>query len=193
MRISLDSSIRFIRGIQVVIIVILLFVAYSFILPEEARVEREIDIAAGPSLVFDQYNNLYNFSQWSPWFNSQSGTAYTIDATGHGIGAGMQWDNSDSVIGSGSLEIVTSVPYKIVSSRILIDDNESALSSVTIYNNSDNSLSRVVWTIDARLDGVLQKYIGLFLNRSLGADLEQGLISLKYLAETGNLYPGDPQ
>ena len=53
MQIDLKSSIKFIRGIQVVLIIGLIFIAYSMILPEDAWIEREIEINTGPELIFN--------------------------------------------------------------------------------------------------------------------------------------------
>lgn len=183
MQIDLKSSIKFIRGIQVVLIIGLIFIAYSMILPEDAWIEREIEINTGPELIFNHFNDLKLFNRWSPWYEHDSGVEYKFAGPNRGVGATMQWQSKD---GSGFLEIMTSVPYNIVSSTLKMDDNRNGTSSVTIFNNRDNTLCRVVWSYEVRLDGVVQRYMGRFIDRLLGPGLERGLADLKSLAETGS-------
>ncbi len=184
MRINLESSIKFIRGIQVILILGLIFVAYSMILPEEARIERGIEINASPDIVFNYYNDLALFNRWSPWFDSDPQATYTFSSPSYGVGASMRWNNANRSGSSGSQQIITSVPYKIVSSDLDLGKNGKGISSVTIYNNRDNTRCHVVWSFEARLDGVLQRYRGRFIDRLLGSDFEKGLLELKRIAET---------
>jgi hypothetical protein len=189
MRISLKSFVKFVRSVQVLIIIGLLFVAYSLILPEDARIEREIEIQTGPELIFSHFDNLELFNRWSPWYQQDTQAKYTFSGPTHGVGATVQWRSENGSDGNGSQEIITSVPYKIVSSILNIDDHGSGVSSVTIYNNRENTRCRVLWSYDVTLDGVVQRYMGQFLDRFLGPDFEKGLINLKALAETGTTDP----
>ena len=187
MHTKIQSTIKFIRWIQVILIVVLIFVAYSMILPEEARLERSIEINTGPEVIFNHFNDLELFSYWSPWYDTSDGASYTLSNPAYGVGATMQWGDIDK--SGGRVEIITSVPYKIVSSQLDITTIHSGISTITIYNNRENTRCFIVWSFDAKLEGVIQRYAGRFLDRLLGPDFERGLAKLKGIAESGAPQP----
>lgn len=168
----------------VIAVLVALFVAVGFLLPGEVHVERETTIEAPPATVFTIVNGFRQFNRWSPWADiDPENTEYHYSGPDHGVGARMEWRSDNPNVGSGSQEIVASEPYSRVVTRL--DFGEMGTASATfLIEETETGGSHVTWQFDTRLEGLVERWMGLLMDGWVGGDYEKGLAGLKALAES---------
>lgn len=167
----------------------LLLVAYlaGFFLPDQAHVERSIDISQPPEKVFAVLNNPRQFNRWSPWYlsNKKFGTTYSYHGPDTGVGASIQWHSPKDISGSGSgeMKISRSQPNEAVIYSLLFENREPTSTAFRIQP-LPGGRSRVTWAFDADFGrSIIGRYFGLVLDKAVGPDYEKGLKNLKNLLE----------
>lgn len=155
----------------------------GFFLPDTARVERSILIQAPPPAVFRLLNGFDHFNQWSPWAKLDPKTQYTRQGPAEGVGAKLAWFSENPNVGSGSQEIVESLPQERIRVKIEFTGFDSDNHATYTLRPEDGG-TRMTWGYETRFKGnLMSRYFGLMLDRMLGKDYEAGLLNLKLLAE----------
>lgn len=177
------KAFKFILAI-VVGLPILFFVVGEF-LPKSTHIERRIDIAASQGAVFYLVSQHQQFQRWSPWFKLDPNMTLEYSGPAVGVGAKMSWLGDESVGRGTSLYSEYQTNKRAVT---LLDFGDMGGGSATYDIEAlEGGGSRVVWGFDSENRNVMEKYFGLFLDSILGPIYEDGLLSLKDLAE--NLEP----
>lgn len=155
----------------------------GLVLPAHARVERSVRIGAPPAAVFDLVNGFKRFNEWSPWHKYDPAAIYTYSGPEQGVGARFEWNSRKPEVGSGSQEIIASVPGQRVRMRLQFSGQGAAESELRI--DPAEGGSRVTWSLDSDAGyNLFGRYAGLLLDRFVGPDYEAGLANLKALAES---------
>ena len=162
---------------------VVVVVAIAYILPGKVRVERATVIEAAPGEVFQLVNSFEYFNQWSPWYEKDPDGDYQIEGPGQGVGARMTWASEKPDVGSGSQEIIESVPDKLVRTKLDFGDMGDANAFFQIEPRGEDR-THLVWGFDTDLGlNPVSRYFGLMFERWIGPDYEHGLAKLKSLAE----------
>ncbi|HZF25251.1 MAG TPA: SRPBCC family protein [Steroidobacteraceae bacterium] len=162
---------------------ILLLALIGLFLPSAAHVERSVRIAAPPGEVYAIVNDLHRFNDWSPWFEKDPKAKYSYTGPQSGVGARVEWQSKVSSVGSGSQEIVESVPEQRV--RTKLDFGSSGTATAQFLLAPEGTGTGVTWALDTTFGGnLLARYFGLAMDSMVGTDYEQGLGNLKALAES---------
>lgn len=171
------------------LIVTLLFAAavltaVSFLLPREITVTRETRIDAAPAAIFPLVNSLQRTAEWSPWADLDPEMTVTYSGPDAGVGNRMTWSSENERVGSGSQEIMISEPDERVETAVDFGGMGSATSWIVLAPDGD--ATKVTWGLltDAGHSPVA-RWMGLMMDRWVGADYEKGLERLKTLAEAG--------
>lgn len=176
------SLIEFLLAVVIVVVVVLLI---GLFLPGggHGRVERSIIIERPASHVFDVLNSYKRFNEWSPWAKKDLGASYSFSGPVDGQGAMMTWSGSPDV-GSGRWEIVESTPTSTVK---MIHNVSGGRTGTVRYDIASSDLGvKVTWTYDVELgNNPIERIKGLYLDSSMGADYQYGLMRLKALLESG--------
>lgn len=164
------------------VLIIALFTG-GFFLPDTARVERQALVQASPQQIFPLINGFARFNEWQPWARMDPGMKIERSGPAEGVGARQAWFSESKGVGSGSLEIIESVPDKTVSMQVAYTgfdgDNQSIFTLVP-----EGEGTRVTWTYQTRVGtNIIGRYFGLMLDGMVGKDYETGLLNLKLLAE----------
>lgn len=166
---------------------LLLLVLVSFFLPGTVHIERSKVIKAPPATVFSLVNNLRTYDDWMPWNRKDPNMRQTFGDKDAGMGASYSWTSQDKQVGNGTLTITESVPDQKVTTALDFGDMGTSLGGWLL--TPVDSGTRVVWYMDSKMTGknpfysVVGKYMGLFMDKMVGPDFEQGLDSLKSLSE----------
>lgn len=154
----------------------------SYLLPSQAKVARSIEIAAPPAKVFDLLNGYKRYNEWSPWYERDPQAKYTLAGPETGKGARMSWSSTKDDVGSGSQEIVESVPGKLVRTKLDFGDMGTAIAGFQLEPAGTGT--RVTWDFTSELgNNPMMRWMGLMFDRWIGADYEKGLANLKKVAE----------
>jgi effector-binding domain-containing protein len=168
----------------VMLVLIGAFVAGGFVLPDTTHVERSTVIDAKPATVFTVLNGYRQFNRWSPWADLDPKTQYTWSGPLTGVGAKESWVSQDPNVGTGSQEILESVPYSHLRVRLVFGDFTSD-NFATYTLTPEGAGTRVVWGYDAEFHGnIVYRYFGAIMDKMLGGDYEKGLARLKAFVET---------
>ena len=169
---------------------LIVLVAVGFLLPSTAHVERHILIQAEPAQIFPFLNAPRAFNLWSPWARRDPQTRYDFSGPERGEGAHMRWHSEHPQVGSGSQEIIASVPDQRVAVAL---DFGSQGTAVAYYDlQRIEGATEVTWGFDTDFGyDLIGRYFGLLFERWIGPDYEQGLLNLKQLVESPPATPID--
>ena len=162
---------------------VLVLVAIAYILPGSVQVERATVIDARPGDVFALVNSFEKFNAWSPWYEKDPEGDYRIEGPNEGVGARMTWASDKPGVGSGSQEIIESVPDKLVRTKLDFGEMGDANAFFKIEPRGEDR-THLVWGFDTDLGlNPISRYFGLMFEKWIGPDYENGLAKLKNLAE----------
>lgn len=156
----------------------------GLLLPDQAHVERSVFVASKPATAYTVLNGFRQFNRWSPWAELDPEARYTFEGPLMGVGARFSWASDDPNVGSGSQEIVESVPYERIRMRLVFSGFDSE-NHATFMLAPESEGTRIIWSYDSVFHGNLMgRYFGLMLDQFVGADYEKGLAKLKALVES---------
>lgn len=173
--------------LRVILVVVLLLVAVLLIVvamrPASFRVQRSLRIGVPREALFALVSDFHQFDAWSPWAALDPGMQKRFSGAERGQGAVYEW-LGNSKVGQGRMEIIDAVePARVV---IKLD----FLKPFVAHNTAEYVLAEAAdgteftWLMHGP-NSFMSKLMGLFfsMDRMVGAQFEQGLASLKVLAE----------
>ena len=173
----------------IVIIAVIFAVAVALVLilaaskPDTFRVTRAAAIKAVPETIFPLIADFHAWGKWSPWEGRDPAMKRTFNGAERGTGAIYAWEGNKNV-GAGRMEIIrTAAPSDIVIKLDFIKPFEG-------HNVAEFTLSPQGGGTDVTLAmhgpaPFMSKIMQVFMNmdRMIGRDFEDGLASLKKVAE----------
>lgn len=173
-------------GITLLIVIVLL-VGIAFLLPKTITVERSIVIKADASKVFEQINNLPEWKNWSPWYKLDTAVKMTYSDPSSGTGSWYTWNSEVKNVGNGKLTITKSIPNDSILTELVFMEQGAAQGGFA-FSKSDSG-TQVKWFLSSNLgNNPIARYFGLFMDKMLGPDFEQGLQDLKTYVESQPAY-----
>lgn len=168
-------------AVVVLIAAVLLFAATR---PDSFRVQRSLSIAAPPAKIFPLINDLHAFQTWSPYEKKDPAMKRTHSGPASGPGASYAWDGNKE-IGVGSMQITEAVaPDRVTMKLDFLQPFEAHnIVDFTLVPNGYGS-TEVTWALHGPSPFV-SKLMGLVfdMDKMVGRDFDEGLASLKALAE----------
>jgi hypothetical protein len=180
----------FTRLVGLLLVLVLLLAGIAFVLPDRVHVERSITIARPKSQIHLLLTNMRRFNEWSPWFARDPVATYTFSGPESGVGAKLTWVSQQSDVGSGTQTIVAVVPDESVT--LDLDFGVRGTSVARFDLRTESGETRVTWNLDSELPlnldqrfgwNAVGRYMGLFMDRLVGADFESGLANLKQIVD----------
>ena len=170
--------IRFIELAISVLITIVLFVVIALFLPSHARVEREVELGAPISQVYDSLNHFKRFNAWNPWYAVDPRAQFGLEGNEYGEGAKVTWNSIlEKTVGKGSLEITESVPEERIVMKL--ENPWRGKTKTYTFNMEQNPQTNAVtlkWLLDVDYGwDLMGRYAGLYLNGRVGELMNEGL------------------
>jgi len=174
---------RLIRNIFfTIVIMIVIFLAGAYALPDKVSIAREIQINAPAEKVFGHVNDLRKFQAWSPWAVIDSDMKVVYSGAEFGKGQVMAWTSNDPNVGSGSQTITASVANEKVETRL--DFGKMGFADASWTLESAGGGTRIIWSFKTDLGShPLNRWMGLLFDGWIGKDYEKGLKALKEIVE----------
>jgi uncharacterized protein YndB with AHSA1/START domain len=171
---------------SIVLILVALTVTFyggAYLLPGEARVERSAVIAAPPDKVFAVVGNLRRVPEWSPWLAMDPAVKFSFDGPEQGgIGQVMRWASNNPMVGNGSQTVLAHQPDKRVISTLDFGEFGTAQAEAELAPAEGGTLLTLRYR--SLLPGVVDRWAGLMIDSSLGAEYEKSLYSIQLLTQS---------
>lgn len=157
------------------------FVAVGLLLPSGFKVQRTVEFAAAPERIYPLIADPREWKRWSVW--NRRDPAMTMEYAGAPSGTGARWAWKSASEGNGEMEFTRAVPNVRVEYALSFPDMGMRSSGqLRLERRGDGT--RVTWTNEGDMGGnPINRYIGLFMDRLVGPDFEDGLRNLKALVE----------
>jgi effector-binding domain-containing protein len=128
-------------------------------------------------------NNLHEWKKWSPWHQLDTAAQWTFSGEqADGAGAWYTWRSNNPDVGNGKLTILESREASYIKTQLNFEDMAPAYAEY--FFTPDDSGVVVKWTLDSDMGmNPIGRYFGLFMDKLIGKDYEQGLLNLKREAE----------
>lgn len=168
------------------VIVLLLIAALLFVVatrPARFRVQRSIRIDAPREELFALVSDFRNFDAWSPWAALDPSMRKRFSGAESGQGAVYEWQGN-SKVGQGRMEIVDAVaPSRLVIKLDFLKPFEAHNTAEYLLTASGEG-TEFTWAMHGN-NNFMAKLMSLFfsMDKMVGGQFEQGLTSLKALAE----------
>jgi len=157
-----------------------LLILASFLLPRQVHVERTIMVDAPANIIYNQVNTLKNWENWSPWHKLDPEMTLVYSGPASGVGSKYIWESKK--VGSGALTITESHHHSFIATEM--DFMEQGTATSNFRFEPLNGGTQVTWSMDTDMGlNPISKYMGLFMDRMVGADFEKGLANLKDFSE----------
>jgi effector-binding domain-containing protein len=158
-----------------------LLIIIGLALPRHARIAVSAQIDAPPATVFALVNDYHRFTLWSPWIDTDPNARVVYSGPTRGIGATMTWDGA--IIGTGTQSIAASRPFEYV--ETVVSPGEPAEAKFWFDIEGDGDFTTITWSFETDFGyNLVGRYLALAVASVIRRDYEQGLDSLKNLAET---------
>jgi hypothetical protein len=164
-----------------VIAVVVIIAIVASTKPATFRVERGTLIQATPESLRALIDDMHGFNTWNPWLKKEPAAKGTYSGPTRGPGAGYAWVGDK--LGTGSMEVLDSKPNSV---RMKLD----FLKPFEAHNFAEFTLApegpatRVSWAMYGPanfMSKVMQVFVSM--DKMVGKDFEEGLASLKAIAE----------
>ncbi len=142
------------------------------------NVEKRIKIDASDSDIFNQFADLNNWENWSPWAILEDGEIMTVGEP-KTVGHKMSWEGE--ITGSGDMTL-----EKVSDNRIDFKTNFIKPFKSVSQNSISVKDGEVVWTMEGNLP-IFMFFMKKMMEAFIGMDFERGLLMLKDFVETGEL------
>ena len=171
---------KILLALAVVVVVLLIVVGLQ---PSEYRVTRSTTIAADPTAVFTQVDDLKKWEAWSPWLKMDPAMKLTYSGPAAGVGAVSAWAGNNDV-GEGRMTITESRPRELVRFNLEFFKPMTGTSTAEFTFKPEGNQTVVTWSMTGK-NNFIAKGICLVMNmdKMIGGQFEQGLASMKTVAE----------
>lgn len=166
-----------------VAVLIVAFIVFAAMQPDEFRVSRSAVIAAPATVVFAQVDTLRNWEAWNPWGKLDPDMKLTYAGPPAGSGASYAWVGNNEV-GTGRLTIVESRPPEYIRLKLEFMKPFSATNVGEFTFRPEGGTTEVTWSMSGR-NNLLAKTMHLFFNmdKMVGGQFAKGLADMKATAE----------
>lgn len=162
---------------------ILIYLLLCFIGPKNMNTTRTANMAASPAQVYNMYNNLEKWGDWSPWQLKDTSMVMTYGDKREGIGASYKWTSDAS--GAGSMEIIESVKNQTMKAKMYFEDYDAtSFAELNAVPSGNNTV--VTWNMEDKEDLPFLVRGGMLITGqkgSLESDFDEGLNNLKKIVE----------
>lgn len=164
-------------------IAIAAFLVFVAMKPAHFRVERTAHIAAPPSAVFDNVNDLHKWNAWSPWMELDPNVKQVYSGPSSGVGQSQAW-SGNAKAGQGKMTILESNPAQDVHVQVEFIKPFAATDQAIFTFQPEGGGAAVTWAMEGD-NNFFFKLFGTLMNtdKMLGDDFNKGLAKLKTVTE----------
>lgn len=164
-----------------ILAVVAVILIVGLFLPEKYHAQRSITISAEKTKIFNLVNDLREWKKWSPWLKADANMQLTFSDPTVGGGAWYSWKSKE--MGHGKLTITRSIANESIEFIINFQE-QSEGRGYWHFKPSGNNIE-VTWGFNGDAgNNIIERYMGLMIDMFMGPYFEEGLNSIKKLAES---------
>lgn len=175
------------RFAQLLILIVLVILIIPLFLPDKisASVEKDFNVPVG--IVYEEFNNMKEFSEWEPWTISDSLAKKEFFAPYRGNGAGYKWESQTGE--DGEVTISKSEQSKFIEYKLEgLNLGKSSVMKVE-FDQLSLSQTKIKWIVESHKIGYFSRYYSYFTSNKLTEKLNGGLNLLEERLKTSSLTP----
>lgn len=169
------------RIAQLLTLAVLALCIAPIFIDSELEVSAERSFQIQPTMIFEDFNNLNEFSKWTPWSPKDSSSQEEFFSPYRGKGAGYRWtEDRDSI----EFTILKSVDNK--SLEFKVEGLEFGKNGRMLVNFEaiDSLTTQVNWVVKNEKIGYFARYYNYFTKKELEEKLEIGFDRLEQALKT---------
>jgi hypothetical protein len=169
------------------VILVAALAAVGMLLPRSITVTRSVTVNAPPETIYPLVATPRSWPSWSPWNKRDPNMAITYSGPAQGVGA--KWDWISKSEGDGSM-VFTEATAPTTATFELTIVGMGPPSKGTFTLAPSGSATTVEWTMTSDMGaGPVGRWFGLYFPSMLRKDFDDGLASLKRVAEAAPRAP----
>ena len=175
---------RFVEFLISLLIVVVVFVVIGLFLPSKRFYTYSIETNRPLATVSDLFNGFSRFDDWNPLLRYDKRAKTEISGPAMGPGAKFSYSSNDKTIGTGSWEIIESIPGTRIKYRLTGPTRGKDKSMTIKFERTGQKRQNIKITQEYRVDygwDLIGRYAGLYVNRNIGDDVKRGLDRLSAL------------
>jgi hypothetical protein len=169
---------RFLEFVVAFVLVAILGVAVGLLLPKARSVSHSMETNRPVNVAFDMLNGFQRFNDWNTMRIIDPNVKFTLSGPASGVGAKLEFASTNPRIGSGSWELIESVPGEKIVYRV--EDNalgENKTMRFT-FERSGRQQRNVKITQRYRVEygfNLVGRFAGMYMSSSAGKRVQNGL------------------
>jgi effector-binding domain-containing protein len=182
------------RIVLILVVLVAIAAIVGFMSPAKIHVERSLTIKATSEIIHKQINDLKNWTKWSPWHKKDTAMKIEYNSIASGAGANYSWFSNNKEVGSGNMTITSSNKDSISMAMNFMENGVATAQFILSKSDSQKDTTagetKVTWTMDMDMGmNPIGRIFGLFMDKMLGPDFENGLSCLKQISEAIHIGP----
>ena len=155
---------------------------YAAFRPKTFLLQRSAVIEAPADRLFALIHDLKAFNSWNPFAKMDSDLKVQYDSVTQGNGAAYSWNGAKA--GVGRMQVTESVPSQRVTMSLDFTKPMEAHNTVVFSLRPQGAGTQVTWAMSGNMP-YMHRLMTIFfsMDKMVGTQFEQGLASLKLLAE----------
>jgi uncharacterized protein YndB with AHSA1/START domain len=167
----------------ILLLLIVLLIIVGFFLPGQYEVKETVEIDRSPEIVYFHAMNFKQREKWDPWLEKDPDTESSINTTQSGVGTTWQWEGEK--IGAGKITVQKIVVNEQIVSRLQFFMNDTTEARVEWnFKPRKKNKTLVTWEVSGELQGIAERWTGIFMKGSLTNSLDKGLQNFKKYLES---------
>lgn len=151
----------------------------ALLISPDYAVSRTVRINAPAERIYPLVDSSKGWSSWGVWYRRDPQMKVSESGAAQGAGAAWSWV-SDSQ-GNGAMRLTDVQPGQRVAYELAIEGFDPSQGDLTLV--PDGAATQVTWRMHGRMNQLVGRWFGLFMDRLVGPDFNEGLANLKALAE----------
>jgi len=167
----------------IILAIIVLLILVGFFLPKNYKVKETIEINRSPEIVYFHSMNFKERKKWDPWLEKDPDAKSIIKMTQSGVGTTLQWEGEK--IGAGKITVQKVVVNEQIFSKLQFFMNDTTEARVEWnFKPFEENKTQVTWEVSGELQGIIEKWTGVFIRGNLTNSLDKGLQNFKKYLES---------
>ncbi len=177
------------RFTQILILLVIAVLIIPLFLPDKINAETEKELNLPVGIIFEEFNNLKEYSEWEPWTKADSTAKKEYFSPYRGEGAGYKWQSDNSDVANGEITISKSQQNKLIEFELEHIKLGKTSKMIVEFTPENATKTKLKWRIESEGIGYFSRYYSYFTSNKITEKMEEGLILLENRLKSAALTP----